>query len=81
MRSVRPVKLVVDTNVLISILIGKSLAALRPKLRSGQVQLVLSPILLDEFKAVVIRPHFRAYFEPAAVMLFIRLIERTGVMS
>ncbi len=80
MPSAKRVKLVIDTNVLISILIGKSLGRLRPMLRSGQVQLVLSPMLLDEFKLVVSRPHLRAYFDPDAVARFVRLIERTGVM-
>ena len=81
MPSAKQVKLVIDTNVLISILIGKSLGKLRPMLRSGDVQLVLSPILLEEFKAVVNRPHLRAYFEPDDVARFIRLIERTSVMA
>ena len=67
MPSAKRVKLVIDTNVLISILIGKSLGRLRPMLRSGDVQLVLSPLLLEEFKSVVNRPNLRAYFDPDAV--------------
>lgn len=78
MRSAGPVKLVVDTNVLISMLIGKSLVKLKAKLRSGEVQLVFSQILLEEFRSVVTRPHFRSYFEPDAVVRFLSLIERTG---
>ncbi|MCC6838832.1 MAG: putative toxin-antitoxin system toxin component, PIN family [Flavobacteriales bacterium] len=63
---------------MISILIGKELAKLKPMLRSGQVQLVLSPMLLDEFKAVVDRPHLRKYFAPSAVDRFFALVRRTG---
>jgi len=81
MQSAGQVKLVVDTNVLISILIGKSLGKLKAKLRSGEVQLVFSPILLDEFRSVVTRPHFRSYFEPEAVVRFLGLIERTGIKT
>lgn len=81
MRSAKRTRLVVDTNVLISILIGKELGKLKPMLRSGQVQLVLSPILLDELKAVVERPHLRKYFPPAAVERLIALITRTGLWA
>lgn len=78
MQSAKRTRLVVDTNVLISILMGKELGKLKPMLRSGQVQLVLSPMLLDEFKAVVGRPHLRKYFAPSAVDRFIALVGRTG---
>jgi len=81
MQSAKRTRLVVDTNVLISILMGKELGKLKPMLRSGQVQLVLSPILLDEFKAVVGRPHLRKYFSPAAVDRFIALVSRTGLLA
>ena len=81
MQSAKRTRLVVDTNVLVSILIGKELGKLKPMLRSGQVQLVLSPILLDEVKAVVERPNLRKYFAPSAVDRFIALVSRTGLLA
>lgn len=81
MQSAKRTRLVVDTNVLISILIGKELGKLKPLLRSGQVQLALSPILLDEFKAVVERPHLRKYFAPSTVDRFISLVSITGLLA
>lgn len=62
MQSAGPVKLVVDTNVLISMLIGKSLVKLKAKLRSGEVQLVFSQILLEGLESIVASAAFPFLF-------------------
>lgn len=62
MRRARPLKLVVDVNVLISWLIGRKLAGIDPALSSERFVLVMSPSYLEELEDVIARPHLRKYF-------------------
>lgn len=62
MRRTRPLKLVVDVNVLISWLIGRKLAGIDPALSSERFVLVMSPGYLAELEDVIARPHLRRYF-------------------
>jgi putative PIN family toxin of toxin-antitoxin system len=58
----RPERIVVDTNILISYLIGNSFIRLDKYIQSGQVKLIFSEELLNEFLEVTSRPKLRKYF-------------------
>ncbi|MBX2982198.1 MAG: putative toxin-antitoxin system toxin component, PIN family [Flavobacteriales bacterium] len=55
----KPVRVVVDTNVFISFLIGKRLRALFDVIVQGNVQLVVSQQLIQELEMTAMDPKFR----------------------
>lgn len=68
---------VLDTNVLVSALIGPggSSAALLLELRAGAFELVVSPGLLAELAEVLARPKFQTYVTAAEVSGYVELIQ------
>ena len=63
----RHVKVIIDTNLWISFLIGlKSSPAIRSILTDGTVDIVMTDILQQEIMAVASRPKFARYFAPHA---------------
>ncbi|EGF56364.1 putative toxin-antitoxin system toxin component, PIN family [Bacteroides fluxus] len=55
-------RIIVDTNLWISFLIGKKLSCLLDFLSDEKVELVVSQELLDEILIVASRPKFKKYF-------------------
>lgn len=63
----RPTKIIIDTNLWISFLIGmKTSAAIRHILTDGTVNIVMTDILQQEILKVASRPKFVRYFAQAA---------------
>ena len=62
-------RIVVDTNLWISFLIGKRLSEMLGLLVERKVTLVFSSALLREVLEVASRPKFNRYFAPNAVVL------------
>ena len=63
----RHVKVIIDTNLWISFLIGlKASPAVRKTLTDGTVEIVMTDILQQEIMAVASRPKFARYFAPQA---------------
>jgi hypothetical protein len=56
-------RVVIDTNVMISFLIGKRLRKLKDKLSDSSIRLILTEQLISELKLVTSRPKFKKYFE------------------
>nr|WP_129734755.1 putative toxin-antitoxin system toxin component, PIN family [Parabacteroides goldsteinii] len=67
MRRKNNLKVVIDTNIWISFLIGKKLSGLQSLLSSGKVQLVLCKELVEEIHEVTQRPKLAKYFPQADV--------------
>lgn len=68
-------RVVLDTNVLISSLITKGKAAkLLQRLLETRTELVISKEILDEFVDVIRRPKFRQYVEDEQIKAFLRLL-------
>ena len=67
---------VLDTNVLVSALIspGGGSARLLLELRSGAFELIVSPLLLAELRAVLGRDKFRRYVSEAEADAYVGLI-------
>ncbi len=72
-------RIVVDTNVLISFLIGKRLRKLKDKLIDSTIKLILTDQLIKEIRIVTARPKFRKYFNKQDVNDFIDLISIIGL--
>ena len=63
----RPVRIIIDTNLWISFLIGlKSSPAVRNILTDSTVSIVMTDILQQEIMTVASRPKFARYFAPEA---------------
>ena len=71
-------RIVVDTNVMVSFLIGKRLRKLKDKLSDLSIKLILTDQLIHELKLVTSRPKFRKYFDKQYVNEFIELISIIG---
>jgi putative PIN family toxin of toxin-antitoxin system len=69
------VKIILDTNLWISFLIKKDFSKLDALLFSGQIKLVFSDELLEEFLTVVKRPKFRRYFTTTDIEEIVETIE------
>lgn len=70
-----PLRVVIDTNLWISFLIGKTLAGLTEALARDEVCLLFSEELFEEFLTVVQRPKFARYFSADDVRELIALLQ------
>lgn len=68
------IRVVIDTNIWISFLIGKSLAGLTDAIINNRVQVLFSDDLFSELLAVLQRPKFKKYFSVAAIEQLIVLL-------
>ena len=55
-------RVVIDTNIGISFLIGKSLVGLSDAIMSGRIKILFSEELFEELIQVLKRPIFKKYF-------------------
>ena len=63
----KPVKIIIDTNLWISFLIGKDISfVIRDLLINQSVTIVMTEILQEEILAVASRPKFARHFAPEA---------------
>lgn len=67
-------KVVIDTNVWISFLVGKKLSSLKSLLSNQNIQIIISRELIDEIEDVINRPKLRKYFPQDKVKEFIHLL-------
>ena len=74
MRS-KKAKVIFDTNVWISFLIGKKLSKLKDFISKGEVRIVTTDQLLLEIKEVTQREKLKKYFPPASVAELIELLD------
>jgi len=70
-------RVVIDTNIWISFLIGKSLVGLTDAIITNRVQVLFSDDLFSELLEVLQRPKFKKYFSSAAIeQLMVLLYEK-----
>lgn len=74
----KKVKIIIDTNLFISFLIGKRLAGLKQTLVNSIIQLIFSEQNLKELQVVTSRPKFKKYFNENDVTDLIDLIHTIG---
>lgn len=71
----KSVKVIFDTNVWISFLIGKRLAKIKQHISDGRITIVVTEQLLIEIKAVTSRDKLKKYFPKESVKELIELLE------
>jgi len=72
-------KIIVDTNIWISFLIGKSLKSLQDHIDSQTVLIVTCNEQIQELTAVFKRPKIRKYFTPKQIGEFFELLDESSV--
>lgn len=74
---------VLDPGVLVSALITPTgtPAKLLTATRSGSFELIVSPLLLEELKLVLLREKFRRYVDLDVVDQYVGLLSRDGAMA
>ncbi len=72
-------RIILDTNVMVSFLIGKRLRRLKDKLSDSSIKLIITDQLIRELLLVTSRPKFRKYFEKRDVTEYINLISIIGL--
>jgi hypothetical protein len=78
MPSDKRIKIIIDTNLFISFLIGKRLHTLKQTLVNSQIQLIFSKQNLLELRIVSKRPKFEKHFSENDVSDLIDLIQSIG---
>ncbi len=68
------IRVVIDTNIWISFLIGKSLSGLSNAINSDKVCVLFSDDLFNELLEVLKRPKFKKYFSDHAVEQLVLLL-------
>lgn len=69
------IRVIFDTNVWISFLIGKRLSFIKSYIASGQILVITTPQLIDEIKEVSCRERLKKYFPQESVSELIELLE------
>ena len=75
----KPIKVIIDTNLWISFLIGKQLKSLKSLLVEQIIQPILSEQLLQEIVLVTQRPKLQKYFPQSKVNELIDFLQIIGL--
>jgi len=78
MPSPKPDRLIIDTNVWISFLIGKELQGLRELIIDEKVKIITTDQLISEIRIVTARKKLKKYFDQDSVTALISLLEIIG---
>jgi hypothetical protein len=74
MQGQKPTRLIIDTNLWISFLIGKELHYLQELIVDDRIKLIISDQLIEELTNVTSREKLRKYFNPEKVSDLISLL-------
>ena len=75
----KTIKIIIDTNLWISFLIGKELKELQNLLLEETIQVVISEEILEEIILVTQRPKLQKYFPPNKVNELIQILRTIGL--
>ncbi len=75
----KSIKVIFDTNVWISFLIGKKLSIIKNHIENSSIIIVITNQLLKEIKIVTARPKLQKYFAVEIVNEFIQLLETIAI--
>lgn len=78
MSKAKRIRVIIDTNLFISFLIGKRLKGLKDVLINNQVELIFAEQSLQELKIVAQRPKFNKYFKLENIENLVDLIYSIG---
>ena len=75
MPSQKPSKIIIDTNIWISFLIGKELQDLKDLIVSEKVKVITTDQLINEIRLVTLRDKLKKYFNQDKVSDLISLLD------
>jgi len=75
----QPIKVIIDTNLWVSFLIGKKLAGLEKLIVDRSLQVIFCDQILEEITLVTQRPKLQKYFSTAKVKELIELLNTIGL--
>ena len=74
----KSIRVIFDTNVWISFLIGKQLTTIKKYISDGRMKIIISEQLLTEIKTVTSREKLKKYFPEESVNELLELLEIIG---
>lgn len=74
------IRVIFDTNVWISFLVGKRLSSIKKYIASSQITIVTTEQLLNEIKDVTSRERLKKYFPQESVVELLELLETIAEM-
>ncbi len=74
----KKIKVIIDTNLFISFLIGKRLKRLKSSLIESSVELIFAEQNIQELQIVTERSKFRKYFSKTDVVNLVKFLRITG---
>ena len=78
MRRKKRIKVIIDTNLWISFLIGKRLKILKDLIVENRIELIITDQLLDEIQLVTQRPKLKRYFPEQKVIELVNFLRTIG---
>lgn len=78
MKREKEIKVIFDTNIWISFLIGQQLQGLEGLISEKRIEIILTDQLLAEIKIVTSRHKFKKYFNPGKVIELLKFLELVG---
>ncbi|MEI9955208.1 MAG: putative toxin-antitoxin system toxin component, PIN family [Ferruginibacter sp.] len=76
----KSIRVIFDTNVWISFLIGKKLSIIKNYISNGDITIIVTQQLLDEIKDVTSRPRLKKYFPQKTVADLIALLNAIAIV-
>jgi putative PIN family toxin of toxin-antitoxin system len=73
-------RIIIDTNLWIAFLITKDFRKLDVRIKAGNVKILFSPELIEEFLTVAERPKFKKYFKREDLEQLVDLFDVYGEM-
>ncbi|MFZ4413742.1 MAG: putative toxin-antitoxin system toxin component, PIN family [Bacteroidales bacterium] len=78
MQRIKNIRIIIDTNIFISFLIGRRISGLKEHIVNFKIKLIFTEQLIQEIKLVTKRPRLKKYFSPKDVEEMIQLIYGIG---
>ena len=78
-RNNKRIRVIIDTNLYISMLIGKRIVELRPIFAHPKYELVITNALIQEIRLVTSRPKFIRYFKHEDVEEFLQYLTNNSI--
>ncbi len=72
------IRVIFDTNVWVSFLIGKRLSNIKNSISNGKITIIITPQLISEITEVTRREKLKKYFPKESVLDLIDLLETIG---
>ncbi len=75
----RSLKVIFDTNIWISFLIGKRLRSIQDYITDGSISIIVTEQLITEIKLVTSRKKIKKYFPKKSVLELVELLETIAI--